>query len=432
MPDGEAGPPATQPVRALTADIVSRWRRSGVFPERLLPDRHPERALLMELVYGVVRHQRALEHLLAPAVRTAPDPLTGALLLTGAYQIFYMDGIPPHAIVSETVAAARAVGLDARRAGFVNAVLRTLLRRRAALQAHLAAAPLAVRESHPDLLIARWSRCYGPATAEALAAWNNTRPPVAIRVNTLHVTSDALRGQLAAAGIDLPPHPDDWPAAFILLPPGTRIETLPGYADGLFHVQDPATDEAVRLLDAQPGEHILDACAAPGGKTLALAAALGDRGRITALDASAARLVRLRENIARARVPRVTVVRCAADAPEKLPATIRRTQFDRILLDVPCTNTGVLRRRPDARWRFSTDSLRQACELQARLLETAAPLLRSGGRLVYSTCSLEPEENADQIDRFLERHPTFRLADHTFRLPPAGGTDGAYAAALTA
>ncbi len=426
----ESEPDANVSIRTAAAGILVRWQHTGTFPDRLLPNSPTDRALLMELVYGTIRRHRALAWMVnAGGLQRPPDPLTMSYLLIGAYQIFYMDHIPPHAIVSETVKAAREK-LDQRRAGFINAILRNLLRQRDSVAEQLLAQPLAVRESHPDGMIQRWSRNFGAEEAEALARWNNTQPGVILRVNTLRTTDEAFRKQLEDGAVSILPTPDAWPDHYLALSHGIRVSDIPGYREGCFYVQDPAAESAVRLLDAQPGDAVLDTCAAPGGKTLGIAAAMRNQGRITALEPLAERLTQLKDNLARARVTCATVIQGAADDASRLPAELEPGSYDRILLDVPCSNTGVLRRRPDARWRFSEGELRKVCALQYRILTATAGLLKPGGRLVYSTCSLEPEENDEQITRFLRDHADFALTQRAFLLPPQGATDGAFACAL--
>ncbi|OPZ04079.1 MAG: Ribosomal RNA small subunit methyltransferase B [candidate division BRC1 bacterium ADurb.BinA292] len=223
------------------------------------------------------------------------------------------------------------------------------------------------------------------------------------------------------------PHPYA-PDECWVIPPGWAVPDLPGYAEGVFTVQDPATLAAVRLLDPQPGETVWDACAAPGGKAALIADRMDGRGRLFATDRYDDRLERLRDNLRRLQLAEVTVQKIDLRAPGEaadLPA-----EFDRILLDVPCSNTGVLRRKPDARWRFSGDRLADLVELQGVLLDRCASRLKKGGVLVYSTCSLEADENQSHLQRWLARRPEFRLEREVVLFPPRSRTDGAYAARL--
>ncbi len=249
-----------------------------------------------------------------------------------------------------------------------------------------------------------------------------------LRLNT--VEPEKFFEQLKAAGIAAQPlaaldH------TFCILPRGVRVTEVPGYREGWFAVQDPATSLAVDLLAPQPGENILDACAAPGGKALDIAARLQGNGLVVALERHTDRLARLRENVARAGGGLIHVVQGDAAAPEparqELLAAGRGELFDGLLLDVPCSNTGVLRRRPDARWRFSEDRQKKLIETQFRILHGASALVRPGGRLVYSTCSIEPEENEELIKRWLVDRYEYRLVSQRLLLPSVEKTDGAYA-----
>ena len=202
----------------------------------------------------------------------------------------------------------------------------------------------------------------------------------------------------------------------------TEVE---GFAEGAFIVQDPATAGAVELLDVAPGQSVLDFCAAPGGKTAQIAWRLAGTGRLVAQEVNPKRLVRLKENLARLRLSSVEAMQTIPQSPNPpIP------QFDRVLVDAPCSNTGVLRRRPDARWRWNADHLKQLVALQAQILDAAAPFVAPGGRLVYSTCSNEPEENGEQVAAFLSRHPDFAEVARRKSLPFETGHDGAFACAL--
>ena len=211
-----------------------------------------------------------------------------------------------------------------------------------------------------------------------------------------------------------------------MVPHGMRVESVQGYHEGLFVVQDPATLASVALLDVEPGMTVLDACAAPGGKTAQIAARMRGKGRLVAMDKHADRITLLRSTLARTHLEWVEVVECDAVVPAAGEAIL----FDRILLDVPCSNTGVLRRRPDARWRFSDRRQQKLCAVQQAMLANMLRRLAPGGRLVYSTCSLEPEENLRQVELALAKMPDVRLEKTAERLPTRDSTDGAFAAAI--
>ena len=358
----------------------------------MLPQGGADRAFVQDLVYTVVRRFRPLRAVLGELMRTWPKGELEALVLVGAAQILYMPDVPDFAAVNETVAAAKLSGRDKRLDRVVNGVLRNLVRRRAEFEAKLAAAPLAERESYPNALVRRWSARFGEANAEALAKWHN-RP---------------AETWLA------------YPGRYERLERGKKVADVEGFADGAFIVQDPATAGAVDLMDVKPGLSVLDFCAAPGGKTVQLAWRLGG-GRLVAQEVNPKRLRRLQANLQRLKLDWV-------EAVQTLPADAGT--FDRVLVDAPCSNTGVLRRRPDARWRWDAEHLAQLAGLQAQILGSAAAHVAPGGLLVYSTCSNEPEENADQVAKFLAAHPGFSEVGRRESLPFETDHDGAFACAL--
>jgi 16S rRNA (cytosine967-C5)-methyltransferase len=382
--------------RRTAAFAVCRWRATHEFTNELLPAACADRAFVQDLVYTVVRRYRPLRAILGELMKTWPKGELEALVLVGAAQILYMPDVPDFAAVNETVAAAKASGREKRLDRVVNGVLRNLLRRRDEFEAKLAAAPLAERESYPNALVARWVARYGEANAEAMAKWHNQSAETWL----------AFRD-----------------GRFEKLPHGRKVTEVEGFAEGAFVVQDPATAEAVAQLDVTPGQSVLDFCAAPGGKTAQVAWRLNGTGRLVAQEVNPKRLARLRENMARLRLGSVEVTQSVAGIGG-------RTVFDRVLVDAPCSNTGVLRRRPDARWRWSVDHLKQLVGLQAQILDAAAAHVVPGGRLVYSTCSNEPEENGEQVAAFLARHEDFTEVGRRESVPFETGHDGAFACAM--
>ena len=396
--------------RRTAAFIVARWLATHEFPNEMLPKGGPDRAFVQDLVYTTVRRFRPLRAVLGELLKTWPKGELEALVLVGAAQILYMPDVPDFAAVNETVAAAKLGDRGKRLDRVVNGVLRNLLRRRDEFEAKLAAAPLAERESYPNALVARWTARYGAEGAEKLARWHNTPAETWI----------ARKG------------------SFEKLPRGEKVADQPGFEEGDFIVQDPATAGAVDLLDVStgktpvaPGEgmSVLDFCAAPGGKTVQIAWRLGEgraparpqrEDRIVAQEVNPKRLARLKANLARMHLDSVTAVQKVEDG----------ALFDRVLVDAPCSNTGVIRRRPDARWRWNADHLAQLVALQREILEAAAAHVKPGGRLVYSTCSNEPEENAEQIAAFLAAHPDFTEVGRYESVPFETNHDGAFACAL--
>jgi 16S rRNA (cytosine967-C5)-methyltransferase len=383
--------------------------------------RGADRRLAHELAAGTLRARGTLDARLAPRAARGWDAVPGDLqdiLRLGAYQLGGLERVPAHAAVSTSVALARELG-GRKAAGFVNAVLR-----RVAGDAGAAGEPA---DSHPAWLVARWTDRFGPAETARLLAWNDRRPGLVLQ--PAREPLDALERRLREAGLA----PDRAPAGAGLAVGRARPEALPGYAEGAFVVQDPSQALVARFAAPAAGALVYDACAAPGGKTVALGRVAG---RVVAGDRSWRRIQRLAENLARAGSGREHPVLADAERPPLREA-------DLVLLDAPCLGTGTLARRPDARWRIEAAMLAALTALQGRLLEACAGVVRPGGVLVYATCSLEPEENEQQVERFLAGHPGFRRepdsgADPShltpvgdlLLLPQRHGTDGAYAARL--
>jgi len=422
--------------RRAAVFAIARWLQTAEFPDRLLAP-GPNHAFVMSLVYGVVKMRRALEWLVTRHMKKKAYGSLEAALLAGAHQLFFMPEIPPYAVLNATVEAAKAGA--PKSAALVNAVLRKLLANRAALMEELRQQPLPVRASHPDPLVNAWRERYGDAHAAALCEWNNTAAEtfLCLLPHTGVTTAGYIR-TAAESGIFLAPHPAA-PDTHLVVPHGAPpLDTFPGYANGLFIVQDPGCRAAIDLLDVRPKMNVLDACAAPGGKTLQIASRmlpaepdpdeppLSIKGRLFAMDKHEDRLQSLRENIARSGINGIDVI--LDDAA--IPPPPEDPSFDRILLDAPCSNTGVLRRRPDARWRCTPQRLKFLRDTQRALLKNCLGRLARGGRLVYSTCSLEPAENLQLVESVLAEMPYFVLRSHHQQLPFEHGTDGMFAAVI--
>ena len=384
-----------------------------------------DRHLCQELVYGIIRRQATLDWLVARKTENrAQKPLLQILLRLGLYQIFWLDRIPAHAAVHETVQLARQSGCGPQ-AGFINAVLRSYLREFDAtrhLLAQLKLSQPALGHSHPDWLAASWTQRWGAHRAAQLMDWNNTPPAAFARVNTLKTGPAKLLAQWRQEDVQSNPVCRDWFEENLLfeLKSHPPLAGLPSFQQGLFYLQDPSTLLAPRELDPQPGETVLDLCAAPGGKLSCLAQLMANQGRLLAHDTAPDRLKLIRENSARLGLTRVSPF-----DPQSPPL------FDRMLLDVPCSNTGVMRRRVDLRWRLRPEDFPHLRATQLQLLRQAAALLRPGGRLVYSTCSLETEENQDVVTQFLSEHPGFKLERQRELLPFIDHVDGAFVARFT-
>jgi len=388
-----------------------------------------DRALVKELACGVVRWQATLDWLIAQKTRGAARKSPVQILLRlGLYQIAWLDRIPGHAAVYETVEMAKQLGFG-RQAGFINAVLRGYLRELEPTRKTLAALKTdhpALGFSHPEWLCERWQKRWGQEKLRRLLEWNNTPPVAFARLNRLRAAPEQLITQWEAEGVRFVARQFDWVPERVVfelssVPP---LTALPSFQQGLFYVQDPGTLLAVTKLDPQPGESVLDLCAAPGGKTMLIAQLMQNRGRIVARDNQPHRLKLIEENCARLGV---SCVETALAAVRASPAA-RPRLFDRVLVDAPCSNTGVMRRRIDLRWRLRPQEIDRLRAGQLELLHQAALELKPGGTLVYSTCSLEPEENEQVVQRALTSASILRLEGQKRSLPFQDGLDGAFAA----
>lgn len=393
-----------------------------LFPARLEGLRDDDAALARAICLGVVRRKRLLDYNLEQhARRGIRDPRLRMLLCVGAYQILYLSNVPDFAAVNTAVEIAKGE-FGKPEAGFANAVLKALARDGLREPRGNDFASLAVRHSHPDALVRRWGRALKPLALEAALRRNNEEAPLWIRVNPRRGSGEELVSSLEAAGARLERHPEV-PRFYRVAEGAGAVLRGRDFAAGAFAVQDPVAHWVVTLLDWSPGLSLLDACSAPGGKAaLALETALAEGGeevsaaRIVCGDASFPRLRRIRD--ARGRLGHAENL--APVAFDVLRPPFREAaRFDRILLDAPCSNLGVLRRRPEARWTWTTEKIAALAARQAGMLEAAARLLEPGGRLVYATCSAESEETVDVVRGFLERHPGFRLADAGERVPAA-------------
>jgi 16S rRNA (cytosine967-C5)-methyltransferase len=382
--------------RAAAAQVLAAVCDSGQSLERQLARiefdvRERDRGLLRELCYGGLRWQPLLRELLKPLLQKPLKERDGdirQLLIVGAYQLLFLR-IPPHAAISSAVDAARA--LDKKwAAGLINAILRALQRDEKALFGRL---PPAAAAAHPDWL---WQaiRAAWPEQAEQIFAANNAHPPMCLRVRHGVATATEYLERLRAAGIEA--EACTWAVEGVRLANACDVALLPGFADGMVSVQDEAAQLAARLLDVQPGQRVLDACCAPGGKTAHILE-LQPTAALSALDVSKERLQRVTANLQRLRLDAHLI---AGDARQ--PADWWDGQpFDRILLDAPCSGTGVIRRHPDIKLLRTAADIAQLAELQQQLLAALWPLLAPGGLLLYATCSIMPQENTRAIERFL-------------------------------
>ena len=429
---------AVTDARAAAAEVCADLRAGdlldGSFERRTVRLEPRDRRWTRELVYGMLRRRSWLDALLADRVsgglaRLDADVID--LLRLGAYQLLYMGSVPPYAAIGQTVEVVkRRHGIGASK--LANAVLRRLDRERSTLRVDLPTTvvdALALEHSHPRWIVARWLARWGEAATRRLLVANNGEAPLVAR--PYHVVREQLEAMFESAGVETGEAPLV-PDSLVLLSGVGSMTELGAFKQGLFHLQDPASTLVTRYASVPTGATVADLCAAPGGKALELARTAG---LVLAGDASANRLVRVREHVAR------------LDAPNIIPFVGDATQpplreVDAVLVDVPCTGTGTFRRHPDARWRLKASDFAVLPALQRAILRAAASIVRPGGLLVYSTCSLELEENDEQVASFLTEHPGW-----TLDAPPAGvvpdtvldegllrvlpqdhGTDGAFAA----
>jgi 16S rRNA (cytosine967-C5)-methyltransferase len=399
-----------------------------------------DRAAVRAIALGTLRWYLRLQPALAPLSNRPFDELSpqlAALLVTAAHQVEYSRGAP-EAQVHLAVDASRVVG-EGRASGVVNAMLRRFVAQRAELLA-TADAQIAQRHAHPRWLVAALQAAWGERHEEILAA-NNEHPPMVLRLDSTLPADDFLRSWRA---LGREARALDWRPDAVVLERPTAVQTLPGFDVGAVSVQDAGAQLAALLLDAQPGMRVLDACAAPGGKTLHIAQQTPDLAELIAVDDDARRLARVRENLQRARRDAILVT---ADLRER-PPSLLPGYFDRVLVDAPCSATGVVRRHPDIKLLRRASDIDGFVATQRRILATAFELLRPGGRLIYCTCSVLPAENEQVVTAFLSDEP--RAARGAWpqglvsppgllerrigwQLLPGGdaGTDGFYYACLT-
>lgn len=419
-------PPARKPsrgtAREAALDVLTRIDADRAYSNLLLNQTlqrykldKPDAGLATEIVYGTVQRLNTIDYFLTPFVAKGLaklEPWVRSLLRLSFYQLYYLDRIPEHAIVNEAVNLAKRRGHSGI-SGMVNGVLRNVLRRKGelALPADLSpAARIALEESHPEWMVRRWMAQYGEAVTRDLCRANNEPPRVSLRVNRLRMEPQALIERLKKQGLDA--QASALAPSGVVVRGGGNMALTPEFASGLFSVQDESSMLVAEWVDPQPGERVLDCCAAPGGKTTHLAEKMGDRGEIVACDVHEHKAQLIAEQAARLDLKSIRSQ--TADARE-LGRYYPPESFDRILLDAPCSGLGVIRRKPDLKWTKTEAEIASVCAVQRELLSSVAPLLKPGGVLVYSTCTVEKAENEEMVQCFLREHPEFS-AD----APPGG------------
>lgn len=435
-------------VRGLAVKILNRVERSDSYLERLLENEMrnselvgPDKALLFELVHGVVRWMGRLDWVLngfykGQFSKAIPNLKNG--LRVALYQILFLDRIPDHASVNEAVEFVKKLQ-GQKPADLTNAILRNIIRSKNAIRypdpEEDLIGYLAAYYSHPSWMVKRYIARFGREEAEKLLNTNNEKPYLTLRINLLKTNTEEFRKLLDSVGLKY--KSGKYFPEFIQLQNLTNITAWEYFAKGYFNIQDESTGLACRLLDVSENMRVLDLCSAPGGKTAYITVMMKDKGEVVAIDKYESRLNLVEQNLKRLGITSVKPI--AIDALE-----YSDDLFDRVLADVPCTGTGTLSKKPDIKWKKDIFDLRKLNDLQYRLTCKAAEMVKPGGAFVYSTCSIEPEENYEIVKKFLENHPNYKLdrADSKFpndlvdengciqTLPHVHQMDGAFAARI--
>ena len=405
--------------RRIALNALRTWRKEKRFADSIVSESlarveltESDRAFAFELFYGVLRNLTLLDFWIGCLRSSQVDRHLRDVLRLGLYQLFLLK-TAPHAAVHETVDL-----VPQSQRPIVNGMLRAAIRRQSELLARTGVEPLFVRASHPQFLVERWQQHFGVQHAEELCKWNNLPAPVFGRINQLRIRREEFLGLYRNAR-PLTANPEF--VEFDVLPTGALRR-------GHCYIQDPSTAIACQILNVRPGEKVLDACAAPGGKTGYIAQLMENRGTIIACDRDPGRLQMLKENMARLGVEIVHTVDhdwTRGHVPVEIASM---APFHRILIDAPCSNTGVMRRRVDVRWRLQPADFPRMQQRQLEMLRTLIPLLEANGVLAYSTCSLEPEENEQVVRQALTSASILRVEEQKRSLPFRDGLDGAFAA----
>jgi 16S rRNA (cytosine967-C5)-methyltransferase len=435
-------------VRGLAIKILNRIDRTDAYLERMLDNEMkgtelsgPDKALLYEIVHGVVRWQGRLDWILngfykgtfSKAIPNLKNALRVAL-----YQVLFLDRVPDYAAVNEVVEFVKKLQ-GQKPADLVNAVLRNIIRNKNSIRYpdpdEDTVGYLAAYYSHPSWMVKRYLARFGKEETEKLLVVNNEKPYLTLRINALKTKPEEFKTLLDNVGLKY--NQGAYLPEFFKLQNLTNITAWEYFAKGYFNIQDESAGLACRLLDVLEGQRVLDMCAAPGGKTAYIAALMHSRGEVVAIDRFESRLKILQKNMTRLNVDCVRVVEVDALEYKNLP-------FDRVLVDVPCSGSGTLSKKPDIKWKKDLFDIRNLNTLQSKLLAKAASLVKVEGVIVYSTCSIEPEENFEIVKKFLDKNPNFRFESAKGKfpdeiidengciqtLPHIHRTDGAFAARL--
>ena len=412
-------------VRKLAADILVKVDVKKAYADVLLDQALKkvslsarDRSLLAEIVYGTLRWRGRIDSYLRQLTRhplEESDAFIKNLLRITVYQVAFLDRIPDYAAVNEAVNLAKS-NAGARVSGFVNGVLRNFLRMNKESVPpdpnKCTVAALADFWSHPDWLIKMWIQYFGSDEIAALLQANNNQAPMALRVNSTRTNREVLLKVFQTEGIEA--SPTKWSPQGIVVHSQLPVDQLAGFKEGLFQVQGESSQLIPYLLDPQAGENVLDACAAPGGKTTHISELMGDKGHVTATDLSLKGIMKINENAKRLGLQSVHAVH--ADMTNRLRGAPSET-YDRILVDAPCSGLGTLRSHPEIKWNRNITDVARLHQLQKKILAQAAASVKSNGVLVYSTCTLIGAENENIVDEFLKHHREFALDDAASYLP---------------
>ena len=418
--------------RYIAIEILCQWQERHLPVDRIMEqyissivlDDPRDRQLSMSLVYGVIRWQGYLDWVISdfskhPLAKMKSRTLQS--LRVGLFQLFFLDRVPPSAAINETVQALKDMKQPKWLVGFVNGILRNAERQRKTIPTPFnnMSLPESALLSHPEWLIRRWKNRFGDALTTTICQSNNTIAPLCLRANTTLTTADILLKKISAAGL-IAESGKYSPLAIKLINYHGPIINVPGFAEGLFQVQDEAAQLVSMLLGPlQKGKSYLDGCAGLGGKTSHLAQMLPAESKLVAIEPNGRRIKKLKENLVRLRLDTsVTIVEGAIDS--LLPDF--KNKFAGVLVDAPCSGLGVIRHHPDIRWNRTPEDLLRYQEMQSAILGSAAQLLAPEGVLVYATCSTEPEENEEVVEKFLAAHPRFLLSDCKDMLPQNGAS----------
>lgn len=385
-----------------------------------------DRGFLTALVYGTIEKQHTIDYYLTQLSERPFAGLYGSvktILRMGAYQVLFLDRVPDHAACDESVELTKRVARHA--APFVNGVLRSLVRQKQALPMPDPADRdlyLSVKYSAPTWLCGMWRTQYGDAEAEQILAAMSEPSAITLRTNTLRITREELLAELGAAGIEAVPAPNAWG---ILLPAKCPVSELSALTEGKAYVMDLASQMVTDALDARPGELVADVCACPGGKSFSMAMCMENKGTIESFDLHRSKLSLIESGAERLGITCITV----AERDGSKPDPARKERYDRVLCDVPCSGLGVLAKKPDLRHKGETEIVRLP-QVQGRILAESAALVKKGGVLVYSTCTLHKLENEEAVRAFLATHTDYALVEERTFFPHTDGTDGFYFAKM--